>query len=682
MHSLFCIFALMQFLQPAMLWALILVVIPIIVHLFNFRKHKSVYFPTVFFLKEIKEETQKQSKIKHWIVLTSRILALTALIFAFAQPIIPGKEQIQGKKIISIYIDNSFSMESQLEGVSLLEMAKSKALDIVMAYGESDRFQIISNEFSGAQHHIVTKDNALDLIQQIQPCPISRGLDDVFERQKDLLSKNDAYIKKSFMLSDFQKSTCLHQNWTADSTIDCRWIPIQNEISSNIFVDSIWFDIPHHAVQQTETLHVKIKNIGSESKSGIRCEINIQDQNKGVMNLDLDALSETTLDFIITPNTEGIQNGKIILEDYPIVFDNTFYFSYQVDPTNKIGVVFEGNSASQSVFKNDIHFDLKSYPFQQLNYSQFLNQSVLIAENISQPSTGWINATKEAVEKGATLVLIPNAEKMSPNWSSIFQDFELGNMGTLQIGSYQAKQLDFQHPLFANVFDQKSDFSLPLSNARYSIQLNAACQTLVAYEDGTPYLFHRKWKEGEVYVFNCGIQGDKNTLFSHSLFPISLLRMTERAGSDQPLFHNIGETTPLTLKGINLEGNESLKLKNQNLDIIPTYRNINNRVELDLSNGIQTAGNYQIQWGNQVIGAVGINFDASESDTRSYSIEEIEDQIIPKCQTNIEIIEGNIEAVGTEALALDNGFHFWWYLIILSLIFFLLETLLIALWKM
>lgn len=164
-------------------------------------------------------------------------------------------------------------------------------------------------------------------------------------------------------------------------------------------------------MQQPETLHVKIKNIGSESKSGIRCEINIQDQNKGVMNLDLDALSETTLDFIITPNKEGIQNGKIILEDYPIVFDNTFYFSYQVDPTNKIGVVFEGNSASQSVFKNDIHFDLKSYPFQQLNYSQFLNQSVLIAENISQPSTGWINATKEAVEKGATLVLIPNAEK-------------------------------------------------------------------------------------------------------------------------------------------------------------------------------------------------------------------------------------------------------------------------------
>ena len=172
----------MQFLHPAMLWALILVAIPILVHLFNFRKHKTIYFPTVFFLKEIKEETQKQSKIKHWIVLSTRILALIALILAFAQPVIPGKQKEQGKKIISIYIDNSYSMENQLDGVSLLEIAKSKALDIVMAYGESDHFQIVSNEFSGAQHHVVTKDNALDLIQQIQPCPISRSLDQVFER--------------------------------------------------------------------------------------------------------------------------------------------------------------------------------------------------------------------------------------------------------------------------------------------------------------------------------------------------------------------------------------------------------------------------------------------------------------------------------------------------------------------
>jgi hypothetical protein len=279
-------------------------------------------------------------------------------------------------------------------------------------------------------------------------------------------------------------------------------------------------------------------------------------------------------------------------------------------------------------------------------------------------------------------VLIPNSEKMSNHWNTLYQQFELGYLGPSQLGKFQAKQLDFQHPLFATVFDQRSDFALPTSNARNAIQLNDACQTLVAYEDGTPFLFHRKWKEGDLYVFNCATEGDQNNLFTHSLFPVSLLRITERAGTDQPLYHNIGEPKPLIIKGVNFEGNESILLKNQNLQMIPTYRNINNRIELDLSNGIQTAGNYQINWGDQLVGSVGINFDALESDTRSYSLKEIEDQIIPNCQSNIEIIESSIESVGTEALALDNGFHFWWYLIMASLILFLLETLLIAVWKM
>jgi hypothetical protein len=103
---------------------------------------------------------------------------------------------------------------------------------------------------------------------------------------------------------------------------------------------------------------------------------------------------------------------------------------------------------------------------------------------------------------------------------------------------------------------------------------------------------------------------------------------------------------------------------------------------MDLSKGLQSAGNYQIAWGNQIIGAVGINYNALESDTRTYSSEELKEVVIPSFQSDIEIIDGNIESVGTEALALDNGFHFWWYLIIASLIFFLTETILIAIWKM
>jgi len=76
----------MSFVYPWFLWALLAIAIPIIIHLFHFRRFKTVYFTNVKFLKEVKEQTSARSKLKHLLVLCSRILAIAALVFAFAMP--------------------------------------------------------------------------------------------------------------------------------------------------------------------------------------------------------------------------------------------------------------------------------------------------------------------------------------------------------------------------------------------------------------------------------------------------------------------------------------------------------------------------------------------------------------------------------------------------------------------
>src|ERR1035438_3666616 len=95
----------MQFLHSNFLFALSALAIPIIIHLFNFRRYKTVYFSNVTFLKELKEETASQSKLKHLLVLACRLLALAFLVFAFAQPYIPNKKNqlSSGRKFVSIY---------------------------------------------------------------------------------------------------------------------------------------------------------------------------------------------------------------------------------------------------------------------------------------------------------------------------------------------------------------------------------------------------------------------------------------------------------------------------------------------------------------------------------------------------------------------------------------------------
>src|SRR6187431_3204710 len=114
----------MLFTYPAFLFALSALSIPIIVHLFNFRRFKKIYFTNVRFLKEIKQDTRNRSRLKHLLILASRILAVIFLVLAFAQPFIPakGSKAVAGAKRVSVYIDNSFSMDAISSNGDLLEV--------------------------------------------------------------------------------------------------------------------------------------------------------------------------------------------------------------------------------------------------------------------------------------------------------------------------------------------------------------------------------------------------------------------------------------------------------------------------------------------------------------------------------------------------------------------------------
>src|SRR6187551_3655432 len=120
----------MTFLYPSFLWALGVLSIPIIIHLFNFRKTTRVYFSNTRFLKNVKEATTAKRKLKHYLILVSRLLMLAFLILAFCQPIIPAQEQLSNSRNITFYLDNSQSMSAQMAD-------KSRGLDAGISFART-----------------------------------------------------------------------------------------------------------------------------------------------------------------------------------------------------------------------------------------------------------------------------------------------------------------------------------------------------------------------------------------------------------------------------------------------------------------------------------------------------------------------------------------------------------------
>src|SRR5690606_271465 len=252
----------MNFLYPQFLFGLLALAIHIIIHLFNFRKTKKIYFSSNRFLRNIKESNSSRLKVKHWLVLASRLLFLLFLVLAFAQPFIPSTSGGLVNRLVKIYIDNSYSMSNETaEDVAALDKAVEFVEEIVQQYPRNTRFQVLSNEFTIASESLLSYEAVLDYLTEISLTPLSRELEEVLSRLKSSSLDESADV---YLVSDFQKSTTPNINdMSLDSLDNYYFVPIPFLESANVFVDSVFLTNPFLFADNANEINVKIRNSGS-----------------------------------------------------------------------------------------------------------------------------------------------------------------------------------------------------------------------------------------------------------------------------------------------------------------------------------------------------------------------------------------------------------------------------------
>jgi hypothetical protein len=231
----------MRFQNPQLLYFLFAIAIPILIHLFNFRKHKIIYFSSIRFLKEIKEDNRKKSNLKNLLILLSRILAISCLVLAFAKPYIPINSKNKTTSNVFIYVDNSFSMDAESVNGRLMSIAKEKARSISKTYPIETNFWLINNDFL-AQHN--NSNNASEIASQIDAIKTSshsKNLNQIVNRQASLKNQN-AHL---YIISDMQISGLQVKELTNfDINNYLFLIPITSNKNNNISIDSCWINTP------------------------------------------------------------------------------------------------------------------------------------------------------------------------------------------------------------------------------------------------------------------------------------------------------------------------------------------------------------------------------------------------------------------------------------------------------
>lgn len=690
----------MSFANPTFLFALAALAIPVIIHLFNFRKFRRVMFTNVRFLREVRHDTKARNKLKNLLILACRLLAVFFLVMAFAQPFIPQDNAAvkKGTKAVSIWVDNSFSMDAVGTSGTLLDEVKKDAREIVAAYGATDRFQLLTNDFEGRHQRLVSKEEFLELLEEVKPSPAVRNISEVVRRQQDLLNTTpdiEAGNKQSFLLSDFQQTISDYGRIEADTAIQYREIIASAQNRNNIFIDSVWFESPVRKINQPEAMHVRIRSRSETNVENVRMVLYINGDAKTPASFSVAAGGMTDTVLYFTVREPGLQQGLIEINDYPITFDDRFYFSFTVlknipvlsiEPTEAMNPMFAGGRFLDTLYATDSAFVFTKMEEGKIDYAAFAGYRFIVVNSLKSISSGLAAELNRFVQNGGSLMVFPGVNADIVSYNALLNPLGLAGYGALDTVSQPVEHLNFQHPLYQGVFESTTgNMNMPHTTDHYKILSSSRSreEELMRLRNNDLFMASYHAGKGNVYLSAVGLYGDFGTLPHHALFVPTMYQATLFSQPQSELYYTISDNKPVDLGNVGTIGENPFHLidETQKYDVIPAHVVQDGKTLLDVQRLVVEPGNYRVNLDTKLITGISFNYDRAESDMRVYMKDEIEAHHAAAGLTNFSVLEKGPAGLTDTLTEKDYGIRLWKVCIWIVLGCLLAEILIIRFWK-
>jgi hypothetical protein len=578
---------------------------------------------------------------------------------------------------VSIYIDNSYSMEAINKDGNLLDEAKRRAKELVKGFGMNDRFQLLTNNFEGKHQRLLNEEEFLKALEDVKISAANRNLQQIVNRQGNVLT--GSANKYSFLISDFQKNISTSNKLETKTDIQYSFLKLNANTLPNVAVDSVWTLSPNHQPGANERLVVQLKNYSEEEAKNIPLKLSINNQQKGLGAVSIPAgkTVKDTLNF--SGLNAGWQRGIISIKDFPVTFDDTLSFSFKVDESFQVLSLNGGNAGNyiKALFAADSYYKLTENAESNVNYSNFANYGLIVLNGLKSPSTGLAQQLKTYLNAGGIVVLFPDLDADIQTYNSFLSGLSLPTIQTLNTTATKVDQIDLQNPIFKTVFEEiPKNLDLPAVSRYYSfVEKNTANKEDIMLLPGRKSFFSKYGiGNGQVYLSASGLNTNDGNLARHPVFVPLIYRLALSGANESPLYYNLGNDNALASKKITLGKNQNLKITADRFEAIPEIRQANGKTLIYIADQIKNAGFYNLKLADSLLAVYSFNNGRTESDMHYLSKAEL-DQLAGK--SNLKIFDTDKDAVKLIAGANKIGQTLWKLCLILSLIFIAAEILLI-----
>ena len=605
----------MQFKHPELLYALFLLLIPIIVHLFQLRKFQKVAFTNVAFLKEAALQTRKSSEIKKWLILLTRLLLLAALVFAFAQPFTSKSDSYKTEKETVIYLDNSFSMQAKGNQGELLKRAIQ---DIMTNVPEDENISIITNDEVFRNTSLKAIKNGL---LELNYSSNSLSSEAALLKSIACLNKKSNTLKNIILISDFQKDESDFKI-ESDSLINLNLVNLNPLNKNNISIDSIYIS---ETVSTSIELKVILKN------SGIPIEnlpISLYNNDKLIAKTSVGIEQDSETTFTLPINQ--VINGKITIDDSNLQFDNTLYFN--INKASKINVLAI-NGQDDSFLKRiypKAEFNYNSSPINQLNYNLIDAQHLIVLNELNSIPIALVSALKQFTDQGGSIILMPSETINNASYNQFLANYNSGFTDVIT-SEKRITTINYSHPIYNNgVFEkQVKNFQYPQVKSFYNIA-STSLSPVLQFEDEKIFLGQKK----NTYIFTAALNQDNSNFKNSPLIVPTLYNIAKQSFKIPELYYTIGKENTFDV-ATKMQQDAVLSLTNGDINMIPKQQYFNNKVVVNTIEDPSFPGTYLIKNKGETIKNISYNYNRNESKLTYRNLSSIENATVSDSITKV-----------------------------------------------
>lgn len=639
----------MHFLKPELLYALLALLIPILVHLFQLRRFQKQQFTNIAFLKQIKLQTRRSSTLKKWLVLLFRLLAVACIVLAFAQPYIPNKINNNKPPEIVIYLDNSLSMQAKDQNGPLLSGAVQ---DIITQEFPTANISLFTNNTTYKNQSIKElKKELLGLEYSYKQLDFQS----VVAKSKLLFSKDASIQKYLIVVSDFQHQKQKDLSLNLNPKFKIILVPKKAVSNQNAYIEFL------NITPKINDLKLGIQGGTSQSIQD-SIPVSLFNGNKLIGKAILTKSNNFYTTFSLPK--DNVIRGKISINDPGPEFDNIFYFNLYKEDKIKVLTIGENPSNYLNRIFTDDEFTYQFSTVNRLDYNSIQQQDLVIINEITQISNALESSLESFTTNGGTVLFIPSSEGAIDrynNWLGTKQiRFDKRNTATKRLTT-----INFDHPIFEQSFERKvTNFQYPTIETFYA--LNCTATPLLNFEDSTPFLIQKN----NLFVFSAPLTPSKSTFTKSPLIVPTLYGIGKSCLKTPQLYYTIGQYNEIDMD-YNLKNDAALSISNEQSSFIPVQNMQNAKLKLSFENNPKTAGHYVLKSKADTIRFLSFNYPKKESEISHHNVQELD------IKMSVNSIETAIESVKSEV----NIKGLWKWFVIFALIFLTIEMLILKFFR-